>query len=247
MVTKKFEGHLGGSLMNIESLTNEIMERFNYYEKRRFGHVEANCLNLETKYDNNDNTAQGFFVAIRKQEPWNGENFREIAKKLLAQKDSKILRYLIIRSIDCDLEMLEEVFEPKRYSNGELQEIARVANSNKILEMIFDYVYHNVGRVEGYFILCCMANNKVASKELFDKLYVFDKRLSAQIFLNIGCQASTELLMKMFYECDDILKELHIMQLVQFNRAEIDKQLKHYLLRRLIITLQIKEKEKQLE
>lgn len=38
---------LGGILMNIESLTSEIMERFNYYEKRRFGCIEASCLNLE--------------------------------------------------------------------------------------------------------------------------------------------------------------------------------------------------------
>ncbi len=220
--------------MNIESLTSEIIERFNYYEKRRFGCVEANCQNLEKKYDNNDNTAQGFLVAIRKQEHWTGENFREIAKKLITIKDSKILRYLIVRSVDCDLEMIEEVFNPKMYSNGELQEIARIANSNKILEMIFDYVYHNVGIVEGYYILCCIASNNVTSQGLFDKLYAFDKRLSSQIFRNIGCKASTDLLMKMFYECDNNLRRLDILHLLQFNRAEIDRQLKNYLLRRLI-------------
>ena len=225
--------------MNIESLTSEIMEHFNYYEKRRFGKVEATFLNLERKYHNNDNTAQGFLVAIRKQEHWRGENFRKIAKKLLTIKDSKILRYLIVRSVDCDLEMIEEVFDPKMYSDGELQEIARAANCNKILEMIFEYVSLNVGMVEGYFILCCAAHNKVASKELFDRLYVFDKRLASQIFLNIGCQASTELLMKMFYECDDISKQLHILHLVQFNREEIDRELKKYLANRLIQDLKM--------
>ena len=225
---------LGGILMNIESLTSEIMERFNYYEKRRFGCIEASCLNLEKKYDVNDNTAQGFLVAIRKQEHWVGENFNEIARRLLAIKDSKILKYLIVRSVDCNFEMIEELFDPKLYSNGELQEIARVANSNKILEIIFDYIYYNVGIVEGYLILCCIASNNVTTQELFDKLYAFDKRLSSQIFGNIGCQASTELLMKMFYECDDNLRRLHIFHLVQFNRIEIDKQLKNYLLHRLI-------------
>lgn len=130
--------------------------------------------------------------------------------------------------------MIEEVFNPKMYSNGELQEIARIANSNKILEMIFDYVYHNVGIVEGYYILCCIASNNVTSQGLFDKLYAFDKRLSSQIFRNIGCKASTDLLMKMFYECDNNLRRLDILHLLQFNRAEIDRQLKNYLLRRLI-------------
>lgn len=220
--------------MNIESLVSEIVERFNYYEKRRFGCVEANCQNLEKKYDINDNTAQGFLVAIRKQEHWVGEKFKEIAKELLTIKDSKILRYLIVRSVDCDLEMIEEVFNPKMYSNNEVQEIARVANSNKILEIIFNYVYHNVGRVEGYYILCCIASNTMTSEELLNKLYVFDKRLSSQIFLNIGCQASNELLMKMFYECDDNCKQLHISHLAQFNRPEIDKQLKEYLVHQLI-------------
>lgn len=220
--------------MYIKSLISDIIERIDYYEKRRFGQVEANCLNLERKYDSNDNTAQGFLVAIRKQEHWNGEGFEEIAKELLTIRDSKISRYLVIRSIDCTLEIIEKGFNPRMYSNGELQEIARVANSNKILEMIFEHVKCNVGEVIGYPILCCMAKNVVASAELLNELYLFDQRLSAQIFRNVGCKASTELLMKMFYECDDGLKELHMFQLVQFNRIEVNEQLKSYLLQRLI-------------
>lgn len=220
--------------MHIKSLISDIIERIDYYEKRRFGHVEADCRNLERKYDSNDNTAQDFLVAIRKQEHWNGEGFEEIAKELLTMRDSKILRYLVIRSIDCTLEMIEKVFNPRMYSNDELQEIARVANCNKILEMIFEHVKCNVGKVIGYPILCCMADNVVAKAELLNELYLFDQRLSAQIFLNAGCKASTELLMKMFYECDDSLKELHMLHLVQFNRPEINEQLKNYLLHQLI-------------
>lgn len=220
--------------MNIKSLTSEIMECFDYYEKRRFGYVEANCRNLERKYDNNDNTAQGFWVAIRKQEHWVGEKFKEIAKELLTIKDSKILRYLIVRSIDCDSEMMKEVFKPEMYSVGELQEIARVANSSQMLEIIFYYTYRNIGRLKGYGIMCCMARNKVASKELLDKLYAFDNRVAPQIFCNTGHQASTELLMKMFYEDDDISKEFDVYNLVQFNRPEIDKKLKEYLVHQLI-------------
>lgn len=234
METRTFEYHLGGNLMNIKSLTSEIMECFNYYEKRRFGCVEANCQNLEKKYDNNDNTAQGFWVAIRKQEHWVGEKFKEIAKELLTIKDSKILRYLIVRSIDCDIGMLKEVFKPEMYSVDELQEIARVANSSEMLEIIFYYTYRNIGKLKGYGIMCCMARNKIASKELLDKLYAFDNRVASQIFCNIGCQASTELLMKMFYECDDNCKQLHISHLAQFNRPEIDKQLKEYIVHQLI-------------
>lgn len=82
--------------------------------------------------------------------------------------------------------------------------------------------------------MCCIARNKVASKEMLDKLYAFDNRVAPQIFCNTGYQASTELLMKMFYEEDDILKELDICHLVQFNRPEIDKQLKEYLVYELI-------------
>lgn len=220
--------------MNIKSLTSEIMECFDYYEKRCFGCVEANCQNLEKKYDNNDNTAQGFWVAIRKQEHWVGKKFKEIAKELLTIKDSKILRYLIVHSIDCDIGMLKEVFKPEMYSVDELQEIARVANSSGMLEIIFNYTYSNIGRLKGYGIMCCMARNKVASKKLLDKCYAFDNRVASQIFCNIGCQASTELLMKMFYECDDNCKQLHISHLEQFNRPEIDKQLKEYLVHQLI-------------
>ena len=122
--------------MNIESLTSEIIECLNYYEKRRFGCVEANCQNLEKKYDNNDNTAQGFFVAIRKQEHWVGEKFKEIAKELLTIKDSKILRYLIVRSVDCDLEMIKEVFKPEMYYVDELQELLILANCWKLYSII---------------------------------------------------------------------------------------------------------------
>ena len=223
--------------MNIKSLTDEIAECINCYERRRFGEVEADCLNLARKYDSNDNTAQGFLVAVRKQEHWKGESFEEIAKELRMINDGKISRYIIIRSLDCDLEMLKKVFIPKMYTNRELQQIARVANSSNLLEMIYDYVYSNIGMVEGYPIMGSIATNKVTSKELFDKLYVFDKRLSSQIFLNSGCQASTELLMKMFYECDDLLKELHIFHLVCFNRTDINNHLTTYLLQQLTNTL----------
>ena len=152
-------------------------------------------------------------------------------------RDSKISRYLVICSVDCTTEMIEKVFDSQMYSNGELQEMARVANSNKILEMIFKYVKCNVGKVVGYPILCCVAKNAVASEELLNELYSFDKRLSAQIFLNSNSKASTELLMKMFYQCDTELKQLHLLQLIQFNRTEINEQLKIYLLRRLIHAL----------
>lgn len=221
--------------MNIKSLVSNIIECIDYYEKRCFEEVEADCRNLERKYDNNDNTAQGFLVAIRKQEHWDGENFEEIAKELLTIRNSKISRYLVIRSIDCTLEIIEKVFDPQMYSKRELQGIARVANSNKILEMIFEYVKYNIGKVNGYTILCCIANNAEAKAELLNELYLFDQRLSVQIFLNKDCKASTELLMKMFYECDDEeLKEFYILQMVQFNRVEINEQLKNYLVHRLI-------------
>lgn len=45
-------------------------------------------------------------------------------------RDSKISRYLVICSVDCTTEMIEKVFDSQMYSNGELQEIARVAKSN---------------------------------------------------------------------------------------------------------------------
>ena len=219
--------------MYIESLIMNIIERIDYYEKRRFGTTEADCRNLETKYDSNDATAQGFLVAIRKQEHWSGD-FIEIAKEILTIRNSKIARYVLIRSVDCTSEFVQEVFEPEIYSDGELQEIARVANCNKILEMIFEYVKCNLGRTTGYPILCCMARNSVASADLLNALYRYDNRLSAQIFLNDNSQVSTDLLMQMFYDCEEKLKELHMLQLLQFNREVIDQQLKKYLIRKLI-------------
>lgn len=219
--------------MNIESLTMDIIERIDYYEKRRFRTTEADCRNLETKYDSNDATAQGFLVAIRKQEHWDGD-FIEIAKEILTIRNSKIARYVLIRSVDCTIEFIQEVFDPEIYYNSELQEIARVANCNKILEMIFEYVKCNLGRKIGYPILCCMAGNSVASEGLLNALYRYDNRLSAQIFLNADSQASTDLLMRMFYECDERLKGLHMIQLLQFNREEIDQMLKKYWIKKLI-------------
>lgn len=218
----------------MESLIMNIIERIDYYEKRRFGTTEADCRNLERKYDSNDATAQGFLVAIRKQEHWSGGDFIEIAKEILTIRNSKIARYVLIRSVDCTSEFIQKVFDPKIYSDGELQEIARVANCNQILEMIFEYVKCNLGEVTGYLILCCMAGNSVASAELLNTLYRYDNRLSSQIFLHADSQASTELLMQMFYDYDECLKELALYQLVNFNREEIDQQLKKYLIRKLI-------------
>ena len=109
------------------------------------------------------------------------------------------------------------------YTNGELQEIARFANSSQILEIIFQYVKYNIGKVCGYGILCCMARNPVAKSELLDELYLFDQRLAYQIFNNHEGKASTELLIQMFNECEENLRGLHLVQLVQFDRKEINE------------------------
>lgn len=225
--------------MCIESLVSDIIERIDYYEKRRFGTIEPDCCNLESRYDRNDNTARGFLFAIRNQEHWKGESFDEIAQKVIKVRNSKITRYLLIRSVDCRPNFVEEIFNPKMYKNGELQEIARFANSSKILEIIFQYVKYNIGKVCGYGILCCMASNPVAESELLNELYQFDPRLSSQIFRNAKGKASSELLIRMFYECKEELRGLHLFQLVQFDRKEINEQLRKYLISRLIQSLRI--------
>ena len=226
--------------MCMESLVSDIIERIDYYEKRRFGTIEPDCCNLESRYDRNDNMARGFLFAIRNQEHWKGEeSFDEIAQKVIKIRDSKISRYLLIRSVDCSSKFIEKIFKPQMYTNGEFQEIARFANSSKLLEIIFQYVKYNIGKVYGYGILCCMASNPVAKSELLDELYLFDQRLSHQIFSNVEGKASTELLIQMFYECEEELKGLHLFHLVQFNRKEIDEQLRKYLISRLIQSLRI--------
>ena len=226
--------------MSIESLVSDIIERIDYYEERRFRTIEPDCCNLESRYDRNDNTARGFLFAIRNQEHWKGEeSFDEIAQKVIKVRNSKISRYLFIRSVDCSPKFIEKIFNPKMYTNGELQEIARFANSSQILEIIFQYVKYNIGKVCGYGILCCMARNPVAKSELLDELYLFDQRLAYQIFNNHEGKASTELLIQMFNECEENLRGLHLVQLVQFDRKEINEQLRKYLISRLIRSLKI--------
>lgn len=205
----------------------DIAERIAYYEKRH-KYVEADCRNLERRYSENDDTAQGFLVAIRKQEHWNGGNFDIIAKELLKIYPSKICTYIILRSVDCSVELQQSEFKPEQYSENELQNIAIEANSSVILRKIFEHVKEKLGRVTGYLILHNMSHNAAADTKLLDDLYRYDHRVSTAIFMNFTSSVSTNLLMKMFYECEEIDRNFHINHLLQFNREEIYQSLLDY-------------------
>lgn len=213
--------NLGGIQM---TNVNDIVERIAYYEKRHKWCIEADCRNLEKKYSENDDTAQGFLVAIRKQEHWNGD-FDEIAKQLLKINPSKICTYIILRSVDCSVEMQQNEFKPEQYSKNELQNIAIAANSSIILRKIFEHVKEKLGRVTGYLILHSMSHNAVADTKLLDDLYRYDHRVSSGIFMNFTSNVSTDLLMEMFWECEVINRNFEINRLLQFNREEIYQRL----------------------
>ena len=88
--------------MNIKSLVSNIIECIDYYEKRCFEDVEADCRNLERKYDNNDNTAQGFLVAIRKQEHCVKVNTKLIKKfkiKLIKKFNINLVTKMVLFTI----------------------------------------------------------------------------------------------------------------------------------------------------
>lgn len=203
----------------------EIAKRIAYYEKRHM-HVEADCRNLESRYKENDDSANGFLVAIRRQEHWNGENFELIARKLLEINPGKICQYVILRSIDCSENMRQEIFNPNMYTLIELEGLARAANSNAILVKIFEYAKQNVYGGERCTFLTNIALNPAVEAKLFDELYAYYRGVANQIFYNIGCKASTELLMRMLNEND--LQWLHVAYLLQYKRDDIYEQLANW-------------------
>lgn len=205
-----------------DNIIMEIVERIAYYE-RRHRNVEEDCRNLETSYNQNDESAMGFLTAIRMQEHWNGEGFNEIARTVLEINPGKICSYIIARSIDAEEAFRDEIFKPELYRQGELEEIARKANSNAVLRKIFSHVKAFIRGGDSRTILGNMATNPVVEEKLFEELYQYDRGIKNQIFINIGCQASTDLLMKML-ENDDC-QDLHINNMLYYQRPEIYERL----------------------
>lgn len=205
-------------------MINEILDCIRYYEKQNIN-VEADCRNLESSYTQNDNTAQGFLVAIRKQEHWNGANFESIAKELLRINPSKICKYIIMRSIDCPIEIIEQEFNPAMYTWYELETIAQNANSNIILRKIQQYIKTQIGYIEGYNILRRIVANPITEGDILDELHKNISEIDCQIIKNCNCNASTELLMEIFFSANNTEKRCYINYLLQFQRVELNESI----------------------
>jgi len=121
--------------------------------------------------------------------------------------------------------MQQNEFKPEQYSNNELEDIARNANSSVILRKISEYIKEKIGRVTGGLILYKMSCNPATDTKLFNDLYRYDHRVSSGIFMNFTSSVSTDLLMEMFWECTVIDRNFEINRLVQFNREEIYQRL----------------------